>query len=112
MKNKIILFFLLFFCSTAVAGCATFSSAPANMAELKAAAKSFGTSKGCFNFSQSKNKKELDVVKIPCPKAKPIFDPVHGTESCWCRNRTLKYFWRKIPARYLNSKNCCRKNFI
>ena len=111
MKNKLILFFLLFFSVITVAGCATFSRPP-ETAELNAAAKSFGTAKGCFDISNGNNNKELDVVKIPCPKSKPIFDPVHGTESCWCRNRTLKYFWRTIPARYLNSKNCCRKNFI
>ena len=112
MKNKIILFFLLFFCSTAVAGCATFSPAPANMAELKAAGESFGTAKGCFDISQSKNKKELDVVKIPCQKSKPIFNPAHNSESCWCKNMTLSFFWQTIPAGYLNYKNCCRKNFI
>lgn len=111
MKNKIIIIFLLFFCSAAVAGCATFSP-PANMAELKSATKSFGTAKGCFSFSQGNNNKELDVVKIPCQKSKPIFNPAHGTESCWCKNGTLNYFWRTIPVKYLNYKNCCRKNFI
>ena len=112
MRNKIILFFLMAFTAITVAGCATFSPAPANMAELKAAAKSFGTAKGCFDISQGNNKKELDVVKIPCQKAKPIFNPAHGTESCWCKNMTLNFFWQAIPARYINSKNCCKKNFV
>ena len=108
MTKKIILFFLLFFMAGAVAGCATFN--PTGAKTAAAEFKTFETSKGCFAFVD--NKKELDTVKIPCSKSKPIFAPAHNAESCWCQNRTLEYFWRTIPTRYLNSKNCCKKNFI